>query len=295
MSDEAGRVKAVAAAMGGAALLGLSPIGVRLSELGPQATNLWRFVLALPILAAWAIATGRPIPPTRQGGWLLFAGLLFGIELSLWAAALSHTTVANATLLSNMTPIFAAAFGWFVFKERLKAEIYWGGAAALAGALVLSIARARAGVGPASSAAEGLMGDALGFSAAIGYAGYLLIVRSLAGQVSTGAVMFWASLSAAVYALGLSLLFGEQLLPTTWRGWAVLAMLGIVVQAAAQGLIAYGVARLPIVVSTILLWMQPLSAAVISWVLFGERLGPLALAGAALILFGVFVVQRARS
>ncbi len=267
--------------MGGAALLGLSPIGMRLSELGPQATNFWRFVLALPILAAWAVATGQAnSPELGRRGWLLLAGLLFGVELSLWAAALSLTTVANATLLVEhdanlrgrvrLVRVQGAAQG----RDLLAAGRWrWRGRWCSA------IARARAGVGPAASAAEGLIGDALGFSAAIGYAGYLLIVRSLAGQVSTGAVMFWASLSAAVYALGLSLLFGEQLLPTTWRGWAVLAMLGIVVQAAAQGLIAYGVARLPIVVSTMLLWMQPLSAAVISWVLFGERARPARIRG----------------
>lgn len=295
MTEAAGRVKAAAAALGGAALLGLSPIGVRLSELGPQATNLWRFALALPILALWAASSGRAIPPTHQTGWLLLAGLLFGFELSLWATALSHTSVVNATLLSNMTPIFAAAFGWFVFKERLKPEIYWGGATALLGAVVLSLARARSGVGPAASPAEGWMGDALGFASAVGYAGYLLIVRSLGTRVSTGAVMFWASLSAGAYALVVSLALGEALLPRTWEGWAILLMLGIVVQAGAQGLIAYGVGRLPIVVSTILLWMQPLSAAALSWILFGERLGALALGGAALILLGVFVVQRARS
>jgi drug/metabolite transporter (DMT)-like permease len=68
-----------------------------------------------------------------------------------------------------------------------------------------------------------------------------------------------------------------------------------VVQALAQGLIAHGVARLPIVMSTILLWMQPLSAAVLSWILFGESLGALAFVGAAMILFGIFFVQRARA
>lgn len=291
MSEQDGRTRAALAAMAGAALLGLSPIGVRLSELDPQATNLWRFLLALPILAVWAALSGRQARG-RDLTWLLMAGLMFGLDLALWAAALDFTTVANATLLSNMTPIFAAAFGWLVFKERLGVSVYWGGAAALAGAVVLSIARARAGAGPAPE--QGLFGDALGFASAIGYAGYLLVVRSLATRVSTGAVMFWATGSAAIFALGASFVMGESIWPQTWQGWAVLLMLGIVVQAAAQGLIAYGVGRLPIVVSTILLWMQPLSAAVLSWIIFGEALGPLALAGAALILVGVFFVQRAR-
>ena len=291
MGETSGRTQAALAAMVGAGLLGLAPIWVRLSELGPQATNLWRFLFALPILALLA-ARG---PPASRGdrAWLLAAGLLFGLELSLWAAALSRTTIANATLLANMTPVFAAAFGWVVFKERLGAGVLMGGLTAFAGAVMLTLARAQAGAGP-STAEDGWLGDAMGLSAAVGYAGYLLIVRALGARVSVGAVMFWASLSGAVYALALSLVLGETLLPQTLRGWAILVALGVVVQAGGQGLIAYGVGRLPIVVSTVLLWMQPLSAAALSWIIFGEELGPAALAGAALILAGLFVVQRAR-
>lgn len=293
MNQGQGITGAALSALGGATLLGLSPILVRLSELGPQATNFWRFALALPILAVWALRGGAR-PGSVQAGWLVLAGLLFGFEISLWAEALSHTTVANATLFSNMTPIFAALFGWFVFKERLRLGVYVGGAAALIGAVTLAVARAQANAGPAASPEEGWLGDALGLSAAVGYAGYLLILRHLGGRVGTGLVMFIATASAALYAFALSVAIGEQLLPQTPRGWLVLVTLGVVVQAVAQGFIAFGVARLPIVVSTIMLWMQPLSAAVLSWMLFGEALGPVALAGAALVLAGVFVVQRSR-
>lgn len=288
-----GRGRAGLAAIAGATLLGLSPIGVRLSELGPQATNFWRFALALPILAVWAFSSRR-LPDARQCLWLILAGLLFGFEISLWGEALSHTTVANATLLSNMTPLFAAAFAWFVFREQPRAGVFWGGAIALAGAVALAVARASAGAGPAMTPEEGWLGDALGFSAAVGYAGYLLIVRHLGGRVSTGAVMLFATGAAAAYMLCLSLAIQEPLLPATWRGWAIVAGLALVVQAVAQGLIAYGVARLPIATSTIMLWMQPVTAAIWSWVLFGETLGPMGLAGAAFVLGGIYLVQRAR-
>lgn len=291
MGETSGRTQAALAAIVGAGLLGLAPIWVRLSELGPQATNLWRFLFALPILAI--LAARGPTPNRRDAAWLLVAGLLFGLELSLWAAALGKTTVANATLLANMTPVFAAAFGWFVFKERLGAGALMGGLTALTGAVILALARAQAGEGP-STAQDGWIGDAMGLSAAVGYAGYLLIVRSLGQRVSVGAVMFLASLSGALYALALSLVLGETLLAHSLQGWLILAGLGVIVQAGGQGLIAYGVGRLPIVVSTVLLWMQPLSAAVLSWIMFGEELSALALAGAALILTGLFVVQRSR-
>jgi drug/metabolite transporter (DMT)-like permease len=275
----------------GAALIGLAPIGVRLSDIPPVATNLWRFLFALPVLALWA-SQEQPAG-ARDRGWLIGAGLFFGLELNLWAVALTQTTVTNATLLANMTPVFAAVFGWFVFKERLGAGVYAGGATALAGAVVLALARAQSGQGPEGGDA-GFVGDAMGLGAAMGYAAYLLIVRAIGERVGVGTVMFWASLTGAVFSLALALLLGEPLLPYSIEGWAILIGLGLVVQAAGQGLIAYGVGRLPIVISTVLLWMQPLAAAVLSWILFGEELGPLALFGAALILAGLFAVQRAR-
>ena len=280
----------IAVSLGGT-LIGLAPILVRLSEVGPLATNLWRFVFALPILALWAARGAKT--GMRDIGWLLLAGVLFGIELNLWAIALTKTTVANATLLANLTPIFAAAFGYFVFKERLGSGVLLGGFAAMAGAVMLALGRAHGGVGPAS-VEEGWLGDAMSLVAAVGYAGYLLIVRSLGSRVSVGAVMFWAGLASALLTLVLCLITREPLLPQTWQAWAILVALGVLVQVGGQGLIAYGVGRLPIVVSTVLLWTQPLAAAVLSWIMFEERLGPIALVGAAFVLAGLFTVQRAR-
>jgi drug/metabolite transporter (DMT)-like permease len=138
------------------------------------------------------------------------------------------------------------------------------------------------------------MGDSFALFGALLYAGYLMIVRALGKSVSVGAVMFWATLAAAAVSATLSIALGETMLPRTLVGWLLVIALGVFVQVGGQGLIAYGVGRLPIVISTVLLWMQPLVAAVLSWWLFGEALGPLALVGAALILGGIYAVQRSR-
>lgn len=294
MGEQTGQGKAALAALTGGALIGFAPIVIRLSEVGPHATNLWRFLFALPILGAWA-ALARPIPTTQQTGLLLFGGALFGIEISLWAAALGLTTVANATLLVNLTPVFAALLGWLLLRERLGTTVLAGGATALLGAVLLALGRAQAMAGSAIDSENGWIGDALALAGAAGYAGYLLIVRIVGNRVSVGAVMFWATLSAAAVSFVLGLALGEPMLPHSVRGWAMLVGLGLVVHVAGQGLIAYGVARLPIVVSTVLLWMQPLVAAALSWIMFGEALGALAFVGAVLILAGIYVVQRARS
>lgn len=293
MNEAKGRAPGALAALIGASFIGLSPIAIRVSEVGAQPTNLWRFAFALPILGLWALLS-RPKPSLGQIGWLLLAGVLFGIEVSLWGAAVTLTTVTNATLLANLTPIFAALFGWLLLREPLSRPIAAGIGMALTGAVILALARAQGGAS-AQSGAHGLIGDALGFSAAIGYAGYLLIVRALGNKVGVGGVMFWATLSAAAVSLTTSLVLQQPLMPHSFSGWTLLVALALVVQVGGQGLIAFGVGRLPIVMSTVLLWMQPLVAAALSWIMFGEALSPLALAGAALILAGIYVVQRSRA
>jgi drug/metabolite transporter (DMT)-like permease len=165
---------------------------------------------------------------------------------------------------------------------------------ALIGAVILAMARAQANGGPAGSDAQGLLGDTLAFSGAVLYAGYLLIVRGLGKSVSVGGVMFWGTLAATAVAAAASSLSGEVMLPQNWTGWALLVGLGVFVQVGGQGAIAYAVGRLPIVISTVLLWTQPLVAAALSWIMFGEALGPLAFVGGALILAGIYVVQRSR-
>lgn len=292
MSEADRRGKAASAALTGAALIGLAPIAIRISEVGPNATNLWRFLLALPLLGAWA-AISRPAAGVAQIRLLLLGGGLFGLEISLWAVALGLTTVANATLLVNVTPVFAAAFGWFWLKERLSAPVVAGGLVALAGAVALTLARAQA-TGAAAGGEHAWLGDAIALGGAIFYAAYLLIVRGLGRTVSVAAVMFWATLGAACVSAAFSIGLGETMLPQTWAGWLLLAALALFVQIGGQGLIAYGVGRLPIVASTVLLWMQPLVAAALSWVMFDETLGPLAFAGAALVLAGIYAVQRYR-
>lgn len=292
MADHSGQGKAALAALTGASLIGLAPIAIRLSEVGPHATNLWRFLFALPILAVWA-GVSRPIPSPAQTAWLVAGGILFGLEISLWAMALNLTTITNATLLVNLTPVFAALFGWLWLKERLSTPILAGGAVALAGAVTLALARAKID-GPGGAESQGWLGDSLSLLGAVFYAAYLMILRSLGKTVSVGAVMFWATLAAACVAATLSLSMGEVLLPQTWEGWALVIGLGVLVQVGGQGLIAYGVGRLPIVVSTVLLWMQPVVAAALSWILFDEELSAIALFGAALVLAGIYVVQRNR-
>jgi drug/metabolite transporter (DMT)-like permease len=278
--------------MAGAALLGFAPIGLRLSELGPQATAFWRFVFALPLLA---VLTARAPKAQRDAGlgrsrMLIAAGVCFAFDIALWHAALTMTTVANATLLSNMTPILAAAAGALWFNERIARGFLIGAPIALAGAATLSLAREGAGLGE-----QGFAGDLTALFSAVWYAGYLILMNRVRRVADAWTATLIMTLAATVVAAVLALTLEDALLPQTLTGWAIVIGLGIVVHVGGQGLIAMGLGQLPIAISTVLLWVQPLAAAAFAWVLFDEPLGPMALAGAAALLVGIFIVQRSRS
>lgn len=277
----------------GAAIIGLAPIGLRLSEVGPQATAFWRFAFAMPLLAILWRAGGERFP-TERAAILLFAGVCFGMDIALWHAALTMTTVANATLISNMTPILAGAAGLFLFKERLSGAFLQGAGVALSGVALLSLAR----VGQAETAAAqtlGLQGDLTALGSAVWYAAYLVLLSRQRLFVGARTTMLITTFASMILALCAALIAGESLLPRTAQGWALLAGLGLFVHVGGQGLIAVGVGQLPITVSTVLLWVQPVTAAAFAWTFFGEALSAVALLGAALVLGGVWLVQRGRA
>jgi drug/metabolite transporter (DMT)-like permease len=286
------RTRAILCVAFGAGLLGFAPIGLRLSEVGPQATAFWRFIFALPVILALAAQTGptERAATLRHTPALLLAGVLFGLDIAFWHASLTLTTVANATLLSNMTPILAAVAGLILFKELIGRAFWVGAPIALAGAGLLTFARSQAGQG-----AHGYSGEIIALVSAVWYAAYLIMVSRYRREIPVWPLMAVTTIAAAGLALAAALFTGEALWPQTGTGWAILVGLGVVVHAGGQGFIAMGLGRLPIALSTVVLWVQPVAAAGLSWALFHESLGPLALLGGGLVLGGVYIVQRARA
>lgn len=278
-------VLAFPGALAGAMGIAFAPIFVRLSEVGPVATGFWRLALALPLLWLWRrleSANGAARAPLSAADHRLLAvgGLLFAADLAFWHWSIALTTVANATLLANLAPLFVAAASFLLFGERFGRVFLIGLACALAGAGLLlgasfEVSMTRVG------------GDALGVATALCYAGYIVAVGRMRGRLSAAAVMLWTGLWSAAALLILAVATGERILPVSAEGWLVLAGLAVICQVVGQSLIAFSLAHLPAAMGAVSLLAQPVAAAALAWVLFAERLGPLEFAGAAVVLIGI--------
>jgi len=284
---------ALAALFAGATCIALSPIFVRVSEAGPTATAFWRVALAVPVLWLLAALTSRGAPlgrgVGRLGALMLAAGVAFAGDLAFWHTSIKLTSVANSTLLANLASLFVTVAVWLIWGKRPRGVFLFGLAAALTGVVML----VRASADFSSTA---LTGDALGVVTAAFYAWYLLAVKGLRDRGATTLhLMAVTSSVTALILFPVALATGEAMLPATSLGWAKLLGLALVSHAAGQGLIAYALAHLPAAFSSVSLLLQPVMAAVFAWVLLGEALVPLQIAGGAIVLVGIYLARRGSS
>jgi drug/metabolite transporter (DMT)-like permease len=287
--ENAGRGVAVAALLAGAVAIAVSPLFVRVSEAGPVATAFWRVALALPVLWTWSLIAepGRHVASFAADRRLMIAaGVLFAGDLAVWHWSIMLTSVANATLLANLAPIFVTLTVWLLYRRRPGGVFLAGMAVALAGVAALLGGDFRLSGGE-------LAGDCLGVLTAMFYAGYQLVIKELRSRASTASIMAWSGLVMAAVLLPIALLSGEQILPATSAGWLKLLGLALISQAAGQSLIAYALAHLPATFSSVGLLLQPVMAGLFAWVLLGETLGAIAIAGGVAVLIGIYIAQRA--
>lgn len=279
--------------LGGATGIAFAPILVRLSELGPVATAFYRLVLAQPFLWLWVYVEKRHSPAERpilersDYGWLLLCGMLFALEIALWHGSIHLTAVANATLLANAAPIFVTLGAWIFFHERITGMFITGLLIAIVGAVLLTGASFHL-------SSRHLAGDLLGITTAIFYGCYMLCVKKLRSKFSTATLMAWAGIASSLSLLAASAAAGENLLPRTANGWAVLLALALVSQVLGQGLIAYAFAHLPASFSSLTLLLQPVIAALLAWILLRESMSLPQLGGGILVLAGIAFSQRKR-
>ena len=283
--------RAFLALLAGAAGIALAPIFVRLSEVGPLPTAFWRTALATPVLAALVpflpSETDRVRRPRNRRALVGFtlAGALFAGDLGCWHLSIVYTSVANATLLANLAPVFVTLFSFLIFGTRFSRLFLAGMVLSLAGSAMLMGDSAVLG-------GRNLAGDVLGVITALFYGGYFLAIARLRSAYGAATVIALTTPFTALCLVPAVLLAGGDWLPHSLYGWSVLLGVALVSQCLGQGLIAYAFAHLPPAFGSVSLLLQPVLAALFAWQLFGEAVVGLQAAGMVLVLAGVVMARQ---
>jgi len=266
---------------------------VVLQDISPTTIVWLRFLMGVVILGVAVILRRQFALPDKKE-WTYFALLGFlGITFHQWLQSngLQTSEAGTSAWIVATTPVFMALLGWFLLKERLGWAKNLGITLAFCGVLVVV---SKGDPGSVFIGRFGTFGDKLFLISAVNWAVFSALSRRGLKSHPASLMMFYVMSFGWLFT---SLIF----LPTkgfleigslTFNGWMGVAFLGIFCSGLAYIAWYDALQTLTTAQTGVFLYIEPLVAVVVAFFILGEAITAASLTGGAVILFGVWLVNR---
>ena len=278
----------VPAVLVGAVAIAFSGILFRLSHVSASTGAFYRCVWALPPLYVLAKREGRRERRAHVLAWI--AGAFFAVDLVLWHNAIEQVGAGLSTVLGNAQVVLVGLLAWAILHERPhKASLV---AIPIVGAGVILISGA---FEHHAYGANPKLGAVYGVLTAVAYSGFLLTLREGSRDLRRPAgPLFDATLASAIGCAAIGAVVGDLDLTPSWSAQGWLILLALSSQVVGWLLISRSLPRLPAVVSSILLTLQPVCSVLFAALIVDENPSALQLVGGACILAGLITATIGR-
>ncbi|HYP48117.1 MAG TPA: DMT family transporter, partial [Thermoleophilaceae bacterium] len=253
----AGRRPVLAGALG-AIVIAFSAILVRLAEVSPSTAAVFRCAYALPLLGALAWMEARRYGPRgwRERLLALGAGVLFAADLTLWHHSIEAVGAGLATVLGNVQVVLVGLIAWAVLSERPAAREVAAVPVVLLGVVLISGV-----VGSGAYGDDPAMGVVYGLLTGLTYALFILVLRQAGSDLRRPAgPLFDATLTGAIFSVLGGLAVGDLDWAPDLEAQAWLVLLAVSSQVLGWLLISVSLPRLPALVTSIVLMLQPVGS-----------------------------------
>jgi drug/metabolite transporter (DMT)-like permease len=254
---------------------------------GPLAISAARLTLAsIPVLAlaGWR-GRLRPVDG-RTGRRLALAGVMLAIHFAAWIASLRFASVAISTLLVCTVPVWTEGIAALRRRRIDPLAIASIGVALVGVAIVVGV----------PDRANTPLGISLALIGAIAFAIYLLLVRATDASYDTLTVIGRTYPIAALLLTAAALALHDPLPAVSDpRGWLGILAMALVSQLFGHTALNAAVRVLSATLVATMTLLEPLIAAALAAWIFTERLGPLTVVGALLVLGAIALAIRAEA
>ncbi len=274
--------------------LSWSAVLIRLAALPAPTAVLWRILFSLLLVVPLAArpSSRRALAALSPRLWIALgaAGICLGIHLVLWFAAVGRTSVASATALVALTPVFVAflSAGWL---REGPAPLEWMG-------IGLAVAGSAAvGWGDFATGVRALRGDGLALAAAVMASLYLVAGRRLRRRLDVWSYVAPVYGAAAMLSLVAAAGVRAPLVGFTPLAWAYLVAMAAGPMLLGHTSFNWALEHVRAYVVSLVMLLEPVTATLLAILVLGpgERPSIVVGAGAASILAGVGVVLVARA
>jgi drug/metabolite transporter (DMT)-like permease len=224
------------------------------------------------------------MPPRRAGLAAVGLGAVgYNVQAGAFFGALRHIDASLTALLHYVYPVLV--FGGAVILGRDRAT------RARIAALALAVAGVALVLLGGASGSLNAPGVALALGAALSYTVYILLADRVVSEGDPFTLAAIVTTSACAGILAFSAVTGTVDLSLDAAGWAAMVALALVSTVAGVTAFLLGLARVGPSTASIVSTVEPVVTVALAAVVFAERLGPIQLAGGALVLAAVIVLQ----
>ena len=264
-------------------------------DVGPFSASFLRFFAASLFLIALILRKEGQLPRLRRHQIIpaILLGMtgVFGLNVCFFNG-MKTIAAGRASLIMSTNPVFIALFSALLFREKLNPGKIIGIALCLCGAIIVIsrgnlLALFTGGVG---------QGELFIMGNVVCWVAYTLIGKAIMKDLTPLAAVTWSALIGTVALLPLALLENITELSggfslTDWTGIFYLAFFATVLSFFwyYQGIQAIGLSR-----ASVFMTLTPVIGIFLGWMFLGEAVNFSLLAGAALVIGGVYLTNRPR-
>jgi drug/metabolite transporter (DMT)-like permease len=266
-----------------------SVVKATLEHIPPLAFNTIRLIGSCAIMLALA-RFGATTSMTRGDQWrILLLGLVgHTFYQFLFILGINETSASNSALLLGLTPVAVAVIGYVLRVERVSGGS-WAG-------ILISFVGVYLVLGSSNNSNESVFGDLLVLAATLCWSAYTVLSKSLIDRHGPLLVTAYTMTVGTVFFVpfGIPSLLRLPWSQIPWTAWLGTIYSFAIALAAAYLIWYYAVGRVGPTRTAVYVNLMPAMALLVSWLALGEHLESKQLAGAGVILLGIYLVRRSR-
>jgi drug/metabolite transporter (DMT)-like permease len=261
---------------------GLVPLVIKEVRIPTLAFASYRLWLGVLIYGVVLLATGRRLT-WRTIRSCALGGVFFAIDISLSFGAFRLTTVANATIIGALAPVFIALGAARWFGERFGPRDLAFMAASLLGVVLVAL-------GSSGSSEWSLAGDLMAAAGTLSWTSYWLFSKRARRSVSTLEYLATVMLVAAILVTSATAVAGISLAPPRGMDWLWVVLLAAIPGAVGHVMVAWSHRHVEAWLASLITQGQPVVGSAAAWLLLGESLTLLTIVGGVIVLTSTAVI-----
>jgi drug/metabolite transporter (DMT)-like permease len=267
--------------IGGILCISIFPILVKLKLAPGLISAFYRMFFAVNLLLPYVILTKNfKIPNTKFLLLAALCGILFASDVAVWNIAIQESSATQASLLTNLSPLWVGIGSFFFLKVRPATNFWIGTVVSLFGMITL--------VG-FSFFMELNFDQAFLFAVLSGilYSIYLLVSKNVLSQVDVLSFMTISLLASSLYLGIFCLALNEPFTGFSNTGWFVLLLQAVICQLCAWLSISYATQHMRATRVSLSLLSQAVITSILAWLFLEEQITLQMVFGGIILLFGI--------